>query len=229
MFTNYLKYITFIITGLFIIISCSDLQPVEKEKTKDQEQLLTESEENLRNKLEETTSLLKEVVTEPVVMKEIEFAVRYNTDELNRDERLDFKELLSKNSPYKNALSRQKAQKNISNSFAEKFRKKVRTLRKAKTSFKSQKDWENFLEDKNLTVYWPYSEYWDENVETPTLTFDPLDNQHRNEGFQPSNSNSKSSDGENISSWDSVMVDDQYAQENPTLIVKPNYIDPCHT
>lgn len=67
------------------------------------------------------------------------------------------------------------------------------------------------------------------------MVSDPIDNEHRNEGFKPSNNeNSKHKDNKSSDSWDRVLVDDQYAQENQTLIVKPNYeaapnyVEPCY-
>lgn len=39
MFTNYLKYIPIIVTGLFITVSCSDKQPVEQENTAQEKEL----------------------------------------------------------------------------------------------------------------------------------------------------------------------------------------------
>lgn len=222
---TYVKYIIILI-GIISLTSCRDLQN-SPDKPADQKEL-TQPQKKLKSKLKSTATLLKSVVTRPNVMKEIEFAVRHNTDRMDRDERVSFKELFNENAPYKRALAKNKTISGVTNSFAESFRQAANALNKQKTLFKSTSDLIEFLKQNDIVIYWPYSEYFHDDLQTPTLTYDPIDNEDVNEGFEPVlDASSHEKTTFETDTWKTVTVNDQYAQENPTMIIKPNYIDPC--
>jgi len=77
----------------------------------------------------------------------------------------------------------------------------------------SYADLESFLKQEDIQIYWPYREVWDGET-LPTLTYVPLNNDHENEGFKII----QLADG----TYDTrkVIVNDDYAWENPTWIFR---------
>ncbi len=71
--------------------------------------------------------------------------------------------------------------------------------------------WLQALSTSDFQIYWPFSERWD-GRSRPVITFDPLDNSARNEGYECLG------DG----SFKTLIVDEQMAMERPVWVVNRN-------
>lgn len=71
--------------------------------------------------------------------------------------------------------------------------------------------WLDALSTSDFQIYWPYSERWDGHSR-PVVTFDPLDNSTRNEGYECLG------DG----TFRTVIVDEAMAAERPVWVVNHN-------
>lgn len=71
--------------------------------------------------------------------------------------------------------------------------------------------WLKALSDSDFQIYWPYADRWDGHSR-PVVTFDPLDNSSRNEGYECQG------DG----TFKTVVVDEKMAMERPVWVVNHN-------
>lgn len=71
------------------------------------------------------------------------------------------------------------------------------------------------IEDSNLQIYWPYEQEWDEKT-LPTVTFDPEDGSESNVGWRIS------VDSDGTRRLEEVVVDEDYAMNNPVWVVNRN-------
>jgi hypothetical protein len=72
-----------------------------------------------------------------------------------------------------------------------------------------------------MKLYWPYSENWGNDV-TPTLSYDPLDNEDKNEGFKPVNSSkTKGNNAVSSAGYETILMNDEYVYNNPSLLILP--------
>lgn len=69
--------------------------------------------------------------------------------------------------------------------------------------------------DSDLQIYWPYGEEWDERT-LPTITYDPEDGSDRNVGWRIS------PDPDGGRHLEEVVVDEDYALNNPVWVVNRN-------
>lgn|GEM_PF-6663717 len=76
------------------------------------------------------------------------------------------------------------------------------------------------IKSENFYMYFPFSEYHDwENFDYITISWDPLTSTDKGIGYLI-NLSSPTYTQENL-----VIVDEDYAKENPTIIILPNYIE----
>lgn len=176
---------------------------------------LTEEQVELKNKLKEVSLFLSEVVKDKTVRAELKFATNYNLENPRRDEDVSFVELFSDNAPYKEAMEKQKTERELINSFREKFREASKTRTKSISGETSDFDLESFLTTNNLRLYWPYSENFSED-DLPTISYHPIDNEDENEGFVINQGMQKTNTAINT-----VTVDDEYAYNNSTYLIVP--------
>jgi hypothetical protein len=179
--------------------------------TTDESKNLSDQELELRSKLEQTAKILTELVTDSLVVKELQLAT--NFARLNgRDEDVTFPELLYDNAEYKIEL---KAKNRSSiGVFRDRFREYAKI--KSKSNNKNiDPELEAYLVANNVKIYFPYSENWEgEEDINPTISFDPIDNKDENEGYINSKSHYKS-----VNSFETVLVNDEYAYKNPSFII----------
>jgi len=101
----------------------------------------------------------------------------------------------------------------FSQKFALKFRKVVNELKSTKYN-----GLEDFLSENNCKLYFPYREDWNLDTLTKlTIVSDPIDNDDTNTGTTIDLTGRKS--------IGSTLVDDDYAQTNPVLIISPENPD----
>ena len=100
----------------------------------------------------------------------------------------------------------------VSSSFANAFRETLKTSKNARTK-NSISDLEQKILNEDLVIYAPYYEEFDWNkIESVTITYHPLIKDDINEGivYEAGSNNTYT-----------VLVNDDYAFEHPTLIIKP--------
>jgi len=72
-----------------------------------------------------------------------------------------------------------------------------------------------------MKLYWPYSENWGNDI-TPTVSYHPLDNEDENEGLKPAeDTKSKTNSFVSSTGYETVLVNDEYAYNNPSLLIIP--------
>lgn len=83
-------------------------------------------------------------------------------------------------------------------------------------------------------MYFPYRADWAGQDVIPTLTYHPLDNGKVNEGWKPIKASPQANVAFSITNtegWQKVTVNDEYAMNNPTMIIVPceegPFTDPC--
>jgi hypothetical protein len=99
--------------------------------------------------------------------------------------------------------------KSFTINFRTKFKNAIKTD-KLKSS--SSEDIESFILSEDVQIYWPYSEEWD-GITEPVITFDPIADIDENIGFK----RIIKSDGS--IKIDTVIVNDDYAFDNPVWII----------
>lgn len=192
-----------------VLAGCAgDIANIEKEEPSE----LAPHELDLRANMKQTALIITDLVRDPNVVKELKFAADYSLKELGRDEDIYFSELFSSDAPYKQALA--KAKQNVSGNFAAAFRNEVKSTKAKGTT---GEDLETYLQANSLKLYWPYSEYWNENV-TPSISYHPLDNEDENEGFMPISPNSTY---KSVTTYEIITMNDEYAMSNPSMLVVP--------
>ncbi len=104
--------------------------------------------------------------------------------------------------------------------FAQAFKKVVNSGNYEHLKSSDVSDLEKFLVDNNLVLYVPYpvSDY-PENMRTPTVTYNPLDNDSVGEGYVLSNFKSTN----NIETV--PTVNESYSESHPVYIINPAMID----
>jgi len=120
------------------------------------------------------------------------------------DEQYRFKDILY---PTESKIPSLKSTK-IGN-FGTKFRDAIRTNRLKSTS---SEDIETFILSEDVQIYWPYSQNWD-GVSEPVITFDPIAYVDHNIGFK------RVLQEDGSIRIDTVIVNDDYAYENPVWII----------
>lgn len=165
----------------------------------------------------EYSKVIRKMNLTPDMCKEIHNYVNQSIA-FGLDEEVRFIEVLNTNETSK-VLTRTNDEPS---SFSESF-----MLATAKT--RSNANSENFidLENSEVQIYWPYSEYWD-GVTPPTITYAPEDiNQDWNYGYITRTNEDGSTYEEQ------VIVNDAYALENPVWIINSNETPynelPCFT
>jgi len=195
---------------IFYLAGCSgDITNVEREEssTKSEQKL------DLKSNMKKAALLMTDLVKNPDVVRELKFAADYSRKELGRDEDVYFSELFNGDAPYKKAMK--KAKISAVGNFASAFRN-VANSTKAK-GMETGVDLESYLQEHNLKVYWPYSEYWDADV-TPAVSYHPIDNEDENEGFKPVASTQSA---KSISGYETITMNDEYASNNPSMLIIP--------
>lgn len=186
---------------------------------------LTPQELELRNKLKATVIHLQEVIKQPSALEELQVAIDFYTQKYQRDERVGFRKLFNEAAQYKNTWVEKRKSSPASPSFKEIFRStSIKAKAEESASSYSVEELEQFLKEKNIEIYYPYSENWKDEKIPPTLTYHPIDNEDINEGWQPVISQTKTankSDLSGIKEWKKVTVDDAYAYANKTMIIVP--------
>jgi len=74
---------------------------------------------------------------------------------------------------------------------------------------------ETFLINNNIQIYWPYSENWDES-KVPVVTYEPLNKMATEVVAYKLNQNG---------TIDSLIVDEEYAKNNPVWVINQNNTD----
>ncbi len=174
---------------------------------------LNDQQLELKSKLEQTSHILTELVRNPLIVKEIQLATNYSLVN-GRDEDVTFSELFYEDAEYKIALKSKN--ENMIGAFKDSFREYI--YLKSKTNGNEvDPELEAYLVSNHLKIYFPYSENWtDSESINPTISYHPLINEDINEGFINSTGHQKS-----MNSIETVMVDDQYAYDNPSFLVVP--------
>ena len=85
-------------------------------------------------------------------------------------------------------------------------------FKEAISSSKSGSNLESFILSENVQIYWPYSEEWD-GISEPVITFDPIEDADENIGYK------RRVNDDGLIDYDIVMVNDDYAFENPVWII----------
>jgi hypothetical protein len=174
---------------------------------------LNDQQLELKSKLEQTSYILTELVKNPLIVKEIQLATNYSL--LNgRDEDVTFSELFYEDAEYKIALKSKN--ENMIGAFKDSFREYI-NLKSKTNGNEVDPELEAYLVSNHLKIYFPYSENWTNSESiNPTISYHPLINEDINEGFINSTGQQKS-----MNSIETVMVDDQYAHDNPSFLVVP--------
>jgi hypothetical protein len=170
---------------------------VEKEDSSSK----SEQKLNLKSNMKQAALLITDLVKNPDVVRELKFAANYSREELGRDEDVYFSELFSGDAPYKKAMNKAKIS-GVGN-FASAFRNATNST-KAK-GLETGDDLETYLQEHNLKIYWPYSEYWDADV-TSAISYHPIDNEDENEGFKPITNEQKA---KSVSDYETITMNDE--------------------
>ncbi len=166
---------------------------------------LTAEQRILRKKLKLTARILAKSAKNQALAKAVKRGIELRAG--NRyDENILFAQLLDNEDA--EALSPSFAIK--ASDFGHNFRNKLDQA--------SKRNLEAFLKADNITIYWPYSEYWD-GSSAPTVTFTPIGEaaaRETNVGFRLIDGPGKDTRIEK------VTVSDEYAKKHPVWIVSPS-------
>lgn len=137
------------------------------------------------------------------IFKEIHSAVNISLS-TGLDEQYRFKDILY---PSESKIPSLKSSK--TSDFGTKFKN---SIQKNRLKSSSSTDIETFILSEDVQIYWPYSEEWD-GVTEPVISFDPITDTDENIGFK------KVLQADGSIRIDTVIVNDDYAFENPVWII----------
>lgn len=203
-----------------ILTGCdSGSTPVDPPSTTDAP-TLTPQDEALLEKLDQTAQILTELAAQPDVVAAVQEAVAMRSTE-GYDEDVAFASLLGRVPPEASANpKRTAAYAKVGEPFARAFRTAIGHRLAKSTGEQSElyASLEDALVENSITLYWPYSESFQSKATLePTVTFHPLDpDVHQNVGYRAATSKDAAE-----KSLTTTMVDDLYAQELETWVVRP--------
>lgn len=185
-----------------LISSCTkDELREEKPVPQPEKKELTPQESILKGKLGQTALLVTRVAADRNVQREL---YNFVNQRYEGNYRVMFRHLLKPETLTKNAMPVQFQM----GAFRDSFMKEI----KADASKGASAEVVDYLIENNIEIAWHYSQEWNQS-ETPTVTFNPLDNDSVNVGYKTL----MTDDGEMI--IDTVLVDDDYAFAHPVLII----------
>lgn len=159
-----------------------------------EKQTYTKDEIELVSKLKETSLTLCNIVNSPEVVTEVNSIVKINID-YGRDEEARFRDLIgAEKSVFFDETTKQK-----SPALNRVLRSKVASIYE-------------YLVNNDIQIYWPYSENWD-GISTPLITYAPFDENQTTVYAYKANANGL---------IDSVLIDENYAKNNPVWIINQN-------
>ena len=189
--------------AILIFVSCNDIGSDEYETN-------THHYDDVHKRLKGTAYLLAESFNElneiNIIHSSIQRSILFGLDE-----NLRFNEILDN-----------KASKIIGDDLKRKLLNS-NSITKLGINLKStnSQDLRSFLLENDLQIYWPYSEYWD-GVTLPVITFIPEDiTAGSNMGFKAI------FEGGVFIGIDTIIVDEQFAIENPVWIINRNNLPYC--
>ena len=185
-----------------LISSCSkDELREEKTVPLPEKKELTPQESILKGKLGQTALLVTRVAADRNVQREL---YNFVNQRYEGNYRVMFRHLLKPETLTKNAMPVQFQM----GAFRDSFMKEI----KADASKGASAEVVDYLIENDIEIAWHYSQEWNQS-ETPTVTFNPLDNDSVNVGYRTL----MTDEGEMI--IDTVLVDDDYAFAHPVLII----------
>lgn len=189
---------------MFFMFACQ-----KEESNLDQIDEKAVSEETLSDvkKLQDIAKMVTNIATDNTQFNEIMFGVKANL-EVGLDEQYCFKDIL-----YPEQSKLKKLRTKSRGEFADKFIKLLKSDSKGITEL------EQFILDNDVQIYWPYSENWDGKT-VPVITFDPKNGKEENIGYKIRRIKN------NKTEIETVMVNDDYAYENPVWIINNSEISP---
>lgn len=202
-----------------ILTGCdSGSTPVDPPSTTDAP-TLTPQDEALLKKLDQTAQVLTELAAQPDVVAAVQEAVAMRSAE-GYDEDVAFASLLGRVPPEASVNpKRTAAYAKVGEPFARAFRSAIgrRLAKSTGEQAELYSGLEDALVENSITLYWPYSEYFQsKSTLEPTVTFHPLDpDVHENVGYRASTL--KDADAKLMN----TRVDDLYTQELETWVVRP--------
>lgn len=164
---------------------------------------LTTEQIKLKENLNSIALTVLDIADSKEIFSEIHSAVNVSLT-TGLDEQYRFKDILY---PSESKIPSLKSSK--TSDFGTKFKNAIQT-----NSLKSSllTDIETFILNEDVQIYWPYSEEWD-GVTEPVITFDPIVDADENIGFR------KVTQQDGSIRIDTVIVNDDYAFENPVWII----------
>ena len=161
----------------------------------------------LKEKLAETASVLENVLNDEKIVKELS---KTANSLAFGDRTILFEALLD---PQSSEILNQK-KLNLSNAFSERF--KASCLSKGSNNFD---ELVSFLIANKIELYFPYAPGWDFGaINNITIAPHPITNDEQGPGIKMYFSSKNASE--------QVVVNDDYALNNPTIIIKQNSIEP---
>lgn len=185
----------FVILGM--MIGCND--HVE-EIASEPEASLTHEQQSQIAVMKQTQSILGEIILDKNVRAEIisEASLKFDGDN---------------NAHFSMLLGKSEKNSRTSSNFSSAFRQAVQSRQDNARTTDLISDLEKEILDDNLVIYAPYYDEFNwEEVKEVTITYHPLVRDDYNEGM---------AFGFDSNFSNGVLVDDDYAFENPTLIIKP--------
>ena len=164
---------------------------------------LTAEQIKQKENLNSIALIVLDIADSKEIFNEVHSAVNISLN-YGLDEQYRFKDILY---PTESKIPSLKSTK--INDFGTKFKDAIRTNR-LKSS--SSEDIETFILSEDVQIYWPYSQNWD-GVSEPVITFDPIAEVDYNIGFK------RVLQGDGSIRIDTVIVNDDYAYENPIWII----------
>jgi hypothetical protein len=169
---------------------------------------LTNEQLQLKNKMQQTAQIIAEFSNDPAVQAEIHDLIAQN---IYTDDYIKFKDLF-------HPESNNRLKSNTVSKFAQDFRNIIKSGNYPHLKNDDTSDLEQYLVKNNLSLYVPYplTDY-PKDQRTPTVCFQPLDNDTLATGYVASSLKSTKA----VTDLTSVPVDNDYTYQHPIYVVEP--------
>jgi hypothetical protein len=169
---------------------------------------LTNEQLQLKNKMQQTAQIIAEFSNDPAVQAEIHDLIAQN---IYTDDYIKFKDLF-------HPVSNNRLKSNTVSKFAQDFRNIIKSGNYPHLKNDDTSDLEQYLVKNNLSLYVPYplTDY-PKDQRTPTVCFQPLDNDTLATGYVASSLKSTKA----VTDLTSVPVDNDYTYQHPIYVVEP--------